>query len=130
MCIEIHLGAKPEDTFHTIQGLLECGNCSAILANIPPMQGLDDVAETIIVCPSCGSEWFPEELADARVEEILHRVNEEPKKPAEQVRILREAAAKVLATNCGDPWDLLDEDDPLREGFDALKAALEATKEA
>lgn len=48
----------------------------------------------------------------------------------EQVKLLREAAAKVLDTNCGDPWALLDDDDPLRGGFDALKAALEATKEA
>lgn len=121
MCIEIHLGAKPEDTFHTIQGLLECGNCSAILANIPPMQGLDDVAETIIVCPSCGSEWFPEELADARVEEILHRVNEEPKKPAEQVRILREA----LADLCDSQLTSRDREDAIARGLTALEATEE-----
>lgn len=62
-----------------------------------------------------------------------HEVTEEPGDRIatleERVRTLREAAAKVLDTNCGDPWDLLDEDDPLREGFDGLKAALEATKE-
>lgn len=47
----------------------------------------------------------------------------------EQVRLLREAAAKVLDANCGDPWGLLDEGDQPRGGLDALKAALEATKE-
>ena len=46
-----------------------------------------------------------------------------------QVKLLREAAAKVLDANCGDPWGLLDEGDQPRGGLDALKTALEATKE-
>ena len=61
--------------------------------------------------------------------ETAPRLKEECDRLQEQVKLLREAAAKVLDANCGDPWGLLDEGDQPRDGLDALKVALEATKE-
>lgn len=120
MAIERHDAGNGEH-FHTIQGLLDCGHCNAVLANMPQFQGLDDEGKDIMVCQSCGSEFHPEELADARVEEILERVNERVENPnctmigesrvmeleekeeeydklQEQVKVLREALEKIHAT--------------------------------
>lgn len=144
MAIERHDAGNGEH-FHTIQGLLDCGHCNAVLANMPPFQGLDDESKDILVCQSCGSEFHPEELADARVEEILERVNERAENPnctmigesrvmeleekeakydklQEQVKLLRKKIEGVLiASEDGGDMDDID--------WSELRAALEATKE-
>lgn len=107
--------------FHTIQGLLDCGRCTAVLANTPPFRGIDDEGKDILVCQSCGSEFHPDELADARVEEILERVNRNDAILSEQVRILREA----LADLCDSQLTSRDREDAIARGLTALEATEE-----
>lgn len=88
-------------------------------------------------CCKCNRSWKIERrfvgYSYTDEEGEYHEVTEEPGDRIatleEQVKLLREAAAKVLDDNCGDPWGLLDEGDQPRGGLDALKVALEATKE-
>lgn len=156
MTIERHDAGNGEH-FHTIQGLLDCGHCNAVLANMPPLQGLDDESEDILVCQSCGSEFYPEELADARVEEILERVNERVENPnctmigesrvmeleekeakydklQEQVKLLREALQKAhegldSAARYFDKMDRQTVVEAVEEALQTVSTAIEATKE-
>jgi hypothetical protein len=68
-------------------------------------------------------------LWDIETRRVVRTLANDRIRLTEQVKLLREAAAKVLDDNCGDPWGLLDEGDQPRGGLDALKVALEATKE-
>lgn len=67
MAIERH--NTKDGRFHTIQGLLECGNCLMLIPNIT------NDGEAEVTCVSCGSQWIAEDLADANVEDLVERLN-------------------------------------------------------
>lgn len=103
--IEKHQGATSAETFHTIQGLLDCADCDAV---IPQFGGSDD----IVTCPSCGSTNYAHDLADARVEEIVATIAEAIKL-REHTKILLEALDN-LQSRPNDPA-------AHRVAFDAMK---------
>lgn len=85
------------------------------------------------MCQSCGSEMDPADAPDARVDEILQRINhEDPVLIAERgqlrerVRILRGALADNLQAWEGEEESVREEHADLIE---ETRAALEATKE-
>lgn len=54
--------------FHTTTDFLDCEECEAIIPNIPNEKGY-------VVCLKCGTAFLSEQIADARVEEIVEEQN-------------------------------------------------------
>lgn len=76
--------------FHTIRGLLDCEECEAVIPNLTGNPTAD------VTCGSCGTTFVAEDLADARVEEIMKCVADHPKL-LNRIRILREVLAELMA---------------------------------
>lgn len=119
MAIEWH-GPKDGAGFRTTSDFLDCALCDGII----PSTGRPD---EIVTCPSCGSEHHAEDLADARVDEIMSRLSERDRL-AGRARILREALTTIKG------WDpAAAPDEPggmsIMDAIDIATAALEATKE-
>lgn len=94
MAIELHLCEGGD--FHTTTDFVECGNCSAIIANVP--NGRDTVR-----CETCGEEQDTDEIPDARVEEIVQAVVDAANLKEERDR-LRAALEKIA--NMVKPGDM------------------------
>ena len=120
MAIEKHECAGGE--FHTTTDFLDC-ECGDVIPNLTKLSGNGN---DIVFCRGCGTEHFPEDLADARVEEIVKAVVDVPRLQ-EQVRLLREAlgearsAYTAMSEAARWPVDV--------HAMDQIDAALEATKE-
>lgn len=111
MAIEIHDAGNGE-TFCITTDFLECGNCSAIITNKTRADGT-------VTCATCGSEWEPDELANARAEEIVAFVVDAANLN-DQVAALqneRDALKSLLADHLA-AWD--GEEDSVKEEHAAL----------
>ncbi len=106
MAIELHDAGNGE-TFRTTTDFLECDHCSSIIPNKTRADG-------VVVCGTCGSEWAPDEVADARVEEIVQAVVDS----ANLRDILRLALADLKTAST---WT---SDNNFEESIMAAKAAL------
>lgn len=122
MAIELHLCEGGD--FQTTTDFLECGNCSAIIPNKTRADG-------VVTCATCGSEWEPDEVPDARVEEIVQAVVDAANL-RDDVRALRDAAEdarKELEAQATQFGPHLDPENSLFRVLRKLESVLEATKE-